>query len=93
MKKVQQKHEAHMLIYAVDSNGQLVNVDNVRTGNECGCFCPACKEPLMAKNQGLKKFIILRTNLEQNAILPMSLCYTFLQKRKFVMPFWIMKSF
>ena len=55
MKKVQQNHEAHMLIYAVDSNGQLVNVGNVRTGNECGCFCPACKEPLMAKNQGLKR--------------------------------------
>lgn len=49
MKKVQQKHEAHMLIYAVGSKGQLVNVDDVRTGNECGCFCPACKEPLMAK--------------------------------------------
>ena len=55
MKKVQQKHEAHMLIYAVGSKGQLVNVDDVRTGNECGCFCPACKEPLMAKNQGLKR--------------------------------------
>lgn len=55
MKKVQQKHEAHMLIYAVGSKGQLVNVDDVRTGNECGCFCPACKEPLIAKNQGLKR--------------------------------------
>lgn len=55
MKKMQQKHEAHMLMYAVGSKGQLVNIDDVRTGNECGCFCPACKEPLMAKNQGLKK--------------------------------------
>lgn len=55
MNKMNQKHESHMLIYAVDSNGFLVNVDDVRTGNECGCFCPACKEPLMAKNQGQKR--------------------------------------
>lgn len=55
MNKMNQKHESHMLIYAVDLNGFLVNVDDVRTGNECGCFCPACKEPLMAKNQGQKR--------------------------------------
>ena len=73
MKKVQQKNEAHMLIYAVGSKGQLVNVDDVRTGNECGCFCPACKEPLMAKNQGLKRihhfahhvYMYDMTNVEQ----------------------------
>lgn len=50
-----QQHEIHMLIYAVDSNGILVNVDNVNTGNKCGCFCPACKEPLTAKNKGKKR--------------------------------------
>lgn len=82
-----QKHESHMLIYAVDSNGFLVNVDDVRTGNECGCICPACKEPLMAKNQGKNEYTILLISQEQNVILRMSRCYIFLRKKKFVMLF------
>lgn len=53
MKKIQRKHEAHMLIYAIANNGRFVNVDEVRTGQDCNCICPACKEPLVAKNNGL----------------------------------------
>lgn len=55
MKKVTRKHEAHYLTYAPDSDGCLWDVDNVPNGNECGCFCPACREPLMAKNQGTQR--------------------------------------
>lgn len=50
-----QTHSAYRLTYAIDQTGQLVNVDNVPVGNKCGCFCPACKEPLIAKNQGTKR--------------------------------------
>lgn len=50
-----QKHSAYRLTYALDEKGQLVEVDNVPTGTKCGCSCPACKEPLIAKNQGTKR--------------------------------------
>ena len=53
MRKTQRKHEAHRLIYAIASDGRLVNVDEVETGHDCKCICPACKEPLVAKNNGL----------------------------------------
>ncbi len=50
-----QNHSAYRLTYALNQTGQLVSVDNVPVGNNCGCFCPACKEPLIAKNQGAKR--------------------------------------
>jgi hypothetical protein len=50
--KRQQKHEAHMLTYALGRDGKLINVDHVPSGQACGCVCPACKEPLVAKNKG-----------------------------------------
>lgn len=50
-----QKHSAYRLTYALDQTGRLVNVDNVPVGDKCGCFCPACKEPLIAKNQGTRR--------------------------------------
>ena len=50
-----QKHSAYRLTYALNATGQLVDVDKVPVGNKCGCFCPACKEPLIAKNQGTKR--------------------------------------
>jgi len=43
------------LTYAIDNDGKLVFVDDVLTGNKCGCFCPACKEPVLAKNKGVKR--------------------------------------
>ena len=52
MKKIQRKHEAHRLTYAIANDGCLVNIDTVKTGQECCCICPACKEPLVAKNKG-----------------------------------------
>lgn len=50
-----QKHSAYRLTYALNATGQLVDVDKVPVGNKCGCFCPSCKEPLIAKNQGIKR--------------------------------------
>ena len=52
MKKIQGKHETHMLTYAITNDGNLVNVDEVQAGQDCNCVCPACKEPLIAKNNG-----------------------------------------
>ena len=53
MRKIQSSHESHMLIYAISNDGRFVNVDEVQTGQDCNCICPACKEPLVAKNNGL----------------------------------------
>lgn len=41
------------LTYALNREGDLVHIDSVENGNECGCFCPACKKTLQAKNAGL----------------------------------------
>ena len=42
------------LIYALDAQGSLVHVDSVANGVACGCACPACGQPLVAKNGGAK---------------------------------------
>lgn len=55
MRKIPSLHEAHYLTYALDSpssGGKLVNIDEVENGSACQCFCPACHEPLIAKNNG-----------------------------------------
>lgn len=44
-----------LLIYAIDSQNNLVSVDNVAKGLACNCYCPACKERLVAKNGGTKR--------------------------------------
>ena len=40
------------LTYALNPEGNLVHIDSVPNGNDCGCICPACKKPLQAKNAG-----------------------------------------
>lgn len=40
------------LTYALNQKGDLVHVDSVPNGNECGCFCPHCRSALCAKNGG-----------------------------------------
>jgi len=40
------------LTYALNQEGDLVHVDSVPNGNDCGCFCPHCNSPLCAKNGG-----------------------------------------
>ena len=43
------------LLYALDADGQLVHVDSVPNGLACGCRCPGCGAPLVAKNNGETK--------------------------------------
>jgi len=40
------------LTYAINQEGELVHVDSVPNGNECGCKCPNCGSNLCAKNGG-----------------------------------------
>ena len=44
--------ESDPLLYAVDAEGSLVHVDSVANGSACGCTCPSCGQPLVAKNTG-----------------------------------------
>ncbi len=37
------------------SDPRYVNVESVPTGAKCGCLCPACNGPLVAKNAGRQK--------------------------------------
>lgn len=39
-------------MWAINQEGDLVHVDKVPNGNECGCICPHCKSALCAKNGG-----------------------------------------
>jgi hypothetical protein len=43
------------LIYAVAQDNVLKHIDEVPNGAKCNCFCPACKRPLIAKNEGKVK--------------------------------------
>lgn len=36
--------------WAENSEGRLVHVDSVRQGKDCGCICPNCQEPLLARH-------------------------------------------
>ncbi|WP_133478255.1 hypothetical protein [Cognatilysobacter segetis] len=36
-------------------DGQMHGVEDVPTGKACGCICPECNSPLIAKNAGLKQ--------------------------------------
>ena len=41
-----------LLAYAFNAEKKLVHIDDVKNGLECGCSCPGCNEPLVAKNDG-----------------------------------------
>lgn len=43
---------AAYLTYALNKEGDLVHIDDVPNGNDCGCICPHCKSKLCAKNNG-----------------------------------------
>ncbi|SOZ17280.1 competence protein CoiA family protein [Cupriavidus taiwanensis] len=43
-------HRGDMLVWALDGSGRLRYVDHVPNGKACGCFCPACREPLIARH-------------------------------------------
>ena len=42
------------LTYALNAKGDWNYIDDVSNGKACGCFCPKCKEPLNARNEGKK---------------------------------------
>lgn len=44
-----------LLTYAFSSDGNFVHIDTVVNGLACDCFCPSCKERLVAKNGGTKR--------------------------------------
>ncbi|MCM1318033.1 MAG: hypothetical protein NC241_07660 [Bacteroides sp.] len=44
-----------LLRYAIDSQNNFVSVDKVAKGLACNCFCPSCRERLIAKNGGTKR--------------------------------------
>ena len=33
----------------IDKNGNIVKIEDAIKGLACGCFCPGCKQPLIAK--------------------------------------------
>lgn len=41
-----------LLAYAFNAEKKLVHINDVKNGLECGCVCPGCNEPLVAKNDG-----------------------------------------
>ena len=52
---MQQSKQKPYLTYALDEDGKLIHVDSVSTGLSCKCFCPHCKNELVAKNGGSRK--------------------------------------
>lgn len=50
-----QSKQKPYLTYALDANGKLIHVDSVLTGLSCKCFCPHCKNEVIAKNRGNRK--------------------------------------
>lgn len=42
------------IVFALGADGGLRYVDDVPNGKRCGCVCPACKQPLIARNEGRK---------------------------------------
>ena len=39
----------------LSKDGKLIYIDEAKNGLECECFCPSCKQPLIAKNGGKKR--------------------------------------
>ena len=40
-------------LYAIRvSDGEIIHINDVPNGKNCGCICSKCKEPLIAKNGG-----------------------------------------
>jgi hypothetical protein len=42
------------ILYARDARGVYRYIEDVPNGDACGCFCPACGQPMRARNAGRK---------------------------------------
>ncbi len=42
------------ILYAKDARGRYRFIDDVANGDACGCSCPACGQPMRARNAGKK---------------------------------------
>ena len=71
------------LKYALNEKGELVHIDSVPNGNDCGCICPACNKPLQGK-------ITVPT---ERIILPISQVLTVQQHTKVPFTFWPKRKF
>ena len=40
---------------AIDQDGKTVYIQQAKNGLACGCFCPGCMQPVVAKNSGAKR--------------------------------------
>lgn len=43
------------LAWAKNQDGRLVHISDVQRGKKCGCVCPACEQPLIAKPGKVKQ--------------------------------------
>ncbi len=43
------------ILYARDECGTYRFIEDVPNGDACGCFCPACGQPMRARNAGVKR--------------------------------------
>jgi hypothetical protein len=55
MSNIAYLHSEKRLTYALNNEGKIIGVNDVPTGLACQCICPACKESLVAKNNGIKR--------------------------------------
>lgn len=47
--------QKRLLTHAIDSQNNFVHINSVAKGLDCNCYCPSCKEKLIAKNGGTKR--------------------------------------
>jgi predicted RNA-binding protein YlxR (DUF448 family) len=46
---------AVQLTYGLNTNNELKHISEVANGQKCNCFCPSCKHPLEARNNGAER--------------------------------------
>lgn len=51
-----------LMAFAVNDCGAIVSIEHVDRGAACGCFCPACGEPVIAKQGDVKTWHFAHTS-------------------------------
>ena len=55
--RMSENHRLNRIPFGLASDdGSLVDVENVPRGAKCGCVCPSCKTPLVARQGGEKEW-------------------------------------